>query len=571
MAILPKSFTGKDVLQPGSRGQVINPKLPGYRDGADRITRTQTNLPVNKHDVPNIKWEMDRRLPALFNYGFDFGYKQITVPKGRIVALDPNMNQFSFDDKKAHNVLTLANGGNWTVKQSEKVVEAAIEAGCTAPATGYNAKEFVEISGAEQVTAGGESIHISNHSLIAGWTVGEVLEDGRTVATNEGRNVEAIAPNVPIGMIQKNQHTVNDNAMNGYMPGPVLTDAMVELPLFATRNKAEENPWGSAYGNLLPGDLVKSDANGRITISPLSRREILFGTASQGGEEGATLSAGLSAAQIEYERQQIVGQVYEVNRDLVPFGSAKYVQWALSDRMNFNEFNPMEKRANFRDGEDLNESSPYGRVGGGSVKTTENLTGMDDTRFPGHPYDNTMTENDLHMLASTARKAGNRMSLEHTLDQGIPGLTDGYNAVCKSYGPEMISSDLRKPAEGVAPTDITARLSRVNVVEGTVKLAITDKTRDKLTEGDFVTAVVGQKLPVGTTADAMEVKYLNELQGLLVLKVLKPEALGTPAGESTPAKIVNVFAQYHKRGLSGVPTFLDWDGCQGVVSILLQR
>lgn len=562
MANFPNTFTGKDILQPGSRGQVINPNLPGYRSGEDRITRTQTNLPVNLHDVPNIKWELDKRLPGLFKYGYSYGYQNITIPKGRLVALDANINQMSFDDKKAHNVLTLANGGNWTARNTEGTNQCACENGHTAPCTGYNGKEWVEISGSESLLSK-EPIHLSSHMIDSLFTV-VVAEDGTTTATKDGKTITVVTPNVPVGMIQKNQHTVDDNAFNGYMPGPVLTDAMVELPFFANRDKAEENPWGSAYGLLLPGDLVKADANGRFTISPLSRNEILFGTYA---EDAAT--GGLSAAQIEYERQQIVGQVYEVNRDLVPMGSAKYVQWALSDRQNFNEFNPAELRSNFRNGEDLNENSPFGRAGGGTVKTTQNMTGMNDAKFPGHPYDNTMTEHDLHMLASTSRKAGNRMSLEHTLDQGLPGLTDGYNAYVGDYGPELISSDLRKPGAGVAISDIVTRLSKVNVVEGSLKMCVTSKSKHEIKENEFVpVSAVGQKLPIGLQADVLEVKYMNELQGLIVLKVLKPEALGTGAEGTAP---INVYAKYKKRGLSGVPTFLDWDGCQGVVSILMQR
>ena len=32
-----------------------------------------------------------------------------------------------------------------------------------------------------------------------------------------------------------------------------------------------------------------------------------------------------------------------------------------------------------------------------------------------------------------------------------------------------------------------------------------------------------------------------------------------------------VYAKYNKRGLAGVPTFMDWDGCCGFISVLLQR
>lgn len=564
---IPSNFAGKEILQPGSRGQIINDTLPGYRKGVDRVTRTQTNLPNNKHDVPNIKWELDRRLPSLFTYGYSWGYNQIVIPKGRLVALDKYMNQFSFDDKKAHNVMTLANGGNWVKRNTEKNSQDACENGHVAPCTGYNGKEWVNVSGATvEVGDAKEKILISSPIK----PVDVTANDDGSFKDNQGQVV--IGPNVPVGVLQKNQHTVNDDAANGMMPGPVLTDALIELPLFADKDKAEENPWGSAYGNIMPGDLLKADANGRFTVSPLSREELLFGETVMASDLDEARQ--LTAAEIEYERQQIVGQVLEVRRDLVPFGSSKYVQWALSDRMNFNEFNPSETRANYRDGEDLNERSPYGRKGGGSVKTSENLTGMDDTRFPGHPYDNTMTNNDLHMLASTARQAGNRMSLEHTLDQGIPGLTDGYNAYVGEYGPEVIATSLRPAAEGVKHTDIFMRLSKVNVVKGSVELHVGIASA----EGTVINAE-GQLLNItgdGLTGgeNLLKVKYLDELQGLIVLEVAdekKYREFFKTNAEKLANEEVKVFAAYKKRGLSGVPTFLDWDGCLGVVSVLLQR
>ena len=74
MALQPNSFTGKERLQPGARGETFQANLPGYRDGEDRINRTNNKLNVNAHDVPNIKYMLDSRLPVLFKYGFAFGY-----------------------------------------------------------------------------------------------------------------------------------------------------------------------------------------------------------------------------------------------------------------------------------------------------------------------------------------------------------------------------------------------------------------------------------------------------------------------------------------------------------------
>ena len=34
---------------------------------------------------------------------------------------------------------------------------------------------------------------------------------------------------------------------------------------------------------------------------------------------------------------------------------------------------------------------------------------------------------------------------------------------------------------------------------------------------------------------------------------------------------VAISFKYNKRGMAGVPTFMDWDGCIGSVKILLQK
>ena len=67
MAIHPNSFMSKQTLQPGARGEMFQADLPGYRgQGDNRVNRTNMKLAVSEHDVPNIKWELDRRLPVLF-------------------------------------------------------------------------------------------------------------------------------------------------------------------------------------------------------------------------------------------------------------------------------------------------------------------------------------------------------------------------------------------------------------------------------------------------------------------------------------------------------------------------
>ena len=111
MAIYSQNMTTNERLQPGARGEVFQTSIPGYRDYADRINRTNNNLNTCDHDIPNSKYLFDYRLPVLFKYGFDFGFNQIVIPKGRMVAADPNMDLVDFESQKQFNTLTLANGG----------------------------------------------------------------------------------------------------------------------------------------------------------------------------------------------------------------------------------------------------------------------------------------------------------------------------------------------------------------------------------------------------------------------------------------------------------------------------
>lgn len=538
MALHPYSFTGKDTLQPGARGEIFQSDLPGYRGHEDRINRSNMNLTTSEHDVPNIKWELDRRLPVLFRYGYAIGYNQLVMPKGRLVAVDPHMNQLDFETKKSYNVLTLANGGSIV-----KLKDA-------------DQKTWEPVSGEYVTAAGGEQVYISNDIDVSSLNLTVDAKSGKVAVAGTVTNAYRSA-NKPIGIIQRNEYTRDDDAYNGMQPGAVLTDAMIELPLFALKDKAEQNPWGSIYGNILPGDILKSDENGRFVVSPLSRPEIL---------------ATLSAAQIEIERQQVIGQVYQVSRDLVPAGAAKYAQWALSDRMNFDQYNPFLWKGNGRRGEDINSRSPYVLNNGGALNQDTNLTGVDPFNPTGYGYDQTMTQHDLHMLASSARKNDLRFSLEHQLENGIPGLTDGYNAVTRPHGPECVG-DVKKAADASGYVDMFFKMSEVNVEKGTVQIAITTKTKNQLTDADFTSVTMdgqGVKPFIGTAFTATEeiqVKYMDELQGFLVLAVSDTAAFHA----ETITEPLNVFVKFNKRGLAGVPTFMDWDGCMGFASILLQK
>ena len=228
MALQPYSFSSREVLQPGARGEAFkNAGFPGHRTNDDRINRTNNALLMNEHDVLNIKYAMDPRLKAMFRYGWAYGYNQIVMPKGRIVAADPYLTVMDTDTLHYFNALTLANGG-----------------------------KDVELDTSKGFAAWKEATEAFNVDL-----------DGK----HQGDKKETIRPaNIPLGIMGRNEYTRDVDAFNGIMPGPIHTDALVDMPWFVDGDKAEANPWGSIYGAVKPGDLVKSDLNGRLVPSPLN-------------------------------------------------------------------------------------------------------------------------------------------------------------------------------------------------------------------------------------------------------------------------------------------------------------
>lgn len=545
MALYPNSFNGQERLQPGGRGETFQSDIPGHRNQGDRINRTNNKLNTSAHDVPNIKYQFDFRLPVLFRYGYAYGYNQMVIPKGRIVAVDPFMDLVDFDMRKQHNTLTLANGGAPVRLRttSDLYPGSGVTNMVSADATGEVAhneeKEWGPLSGIAAAYAKNSYRPLKGTNAKAllsekGFTVDK--ETGR-IKDAEGKFVDHVRPaNIPVGMMQRNEYTRDDDALNGMMPGPILTDALVELPWFAFKDKAECNPWGSAYGALTPGTLVKSDENGRIVPSPLSFEDEMSG------------AEGMSMAEYEAERQQVIGQVYSLNKNMLPEGSARWATWALEDRLNFDEFNPAVYRQNNRRGEDAINNSPHNSTG----------------EYPGYPYDKAYKDNDLHMLASTGRLDNYdfRMNQKYQIDNlGIPGLTDGKNAVITQHDPHT-AGRIHFAGEGKDYQDIFFRTLEVDVEDMEIKVG----------DGTFLPAVVGAQIEVGGTA-ALELSYADAKQGIIVVKVIDKDALNAhfDAMPEAAEKAIEVQLQYKKRGLAGVPTFMDWDGCVGSVKILLTK
>lgn len=552
MALYPNKFVGQDILQPGARGEKFKADIPGYRGNEDRINRTNMRLNHNEHDTPNIKYMFDDRLPVLFRYGWSYGFNQMVIPKGRIVAVDPYMDLVDFDMQKKHNTLTLANGGapvrprttsdlykNYS-GEAKKMVSTENQGKAVAnpdiewiPLIGMD-KAYTELSYRPFKTNDGAVTGPKAQLAASNYSVSE--ETGRVV-DRSGNRVQVIPGNQPIGMIIRNEYTRDDDAFNGMAPGAVNTDCMVELPWFAYKDKAEGNPWGSAYGGLFPGALVKSDENGRVVVSPLSYE---------------TEVATMSIAEYELERQQVIGQVYAVSTELLPEGAAKWATWALSDRLNFQDFNPDEWNQNGRRGEDSIAHSPYKSTG----------------EYPGYPYDRNYGEHDLHMLASARDNYSQRLQQEYQYENlGIPGLTDGYNAYKRDLGPVKVGK-LRVAKGKYETLELYFRTPDVKVED--IAIAIGDSATS-----DFVELVEGGKLTpkVGSNSasNAVSVNYVDNLQGLFVIRITDLASVQKLIPEGQDSVELPITVKYTKRGLAGIPTFMDWDGVVGSVKVLLQK
>lgn len=551
MALYPNSFYGQFKLQPGARGEKFKTSQPGYRNDEDRINRSNIRLNTNEHDTPNIKYMFDSRLPVLFRYGYAYGFNQMVIPKGRIVAVDPHKDTVDFDMQKAHSTLTLANGGSPVRLRKDADV---YKTGTKLVSTEASGKKLANV-GIEWVPIKGVDASYSNNTYrpfkgdkgplaILNEKDLKVDENTGLVVNKTGGGMPAdgviIPGNIPSGIIIRNEYTRDDDALNGMAPGAVNTDCMVELPWFAYKDKAEGNPWGSAYGGLFPGALVKSDENGRFVVSPLSLEE-----------EVTTMTL----PEYEFERQQVVGQVYAVSTEMLPEGAAKWATWALSDRLNFEEFNPEEYPRNGRRGEDSVSNSPFKSEG----------------KYPGYPYEQTYGAHDLHMMGGFRTNYDQRMNHEYQYENlGIPGLTDGYNAVKRQYDAIKVGSI--KLVKGATDSyELYFRCPEVNIEDMQIAIGINDSAK-------FVKLVEGGKAPIYktatvTVADAVDIKYANELQGLFTIKVDKAKlaSIDTTILGTEKEMDVPVYVKFAKRGLAGVPTFMDWDGCVGSVKVLLQK
>ena len=551
MAKFPDIFETKFKASPGAHGELFKVSYPGYRAGDARINRTNNRLNVTPHEALSQKYILDTRLKPLFRYGFAVGYNYMVVTKGRIVAPDPYRNAVDWTSDKMFNTLTLANGGVPVKIRTDADVYPTTGSAVSANARGMKALltgiEWAPVVGIDKAYESGY-FNALDKTPSAQMTEAKLTvdEDPRSKTGGQLKLDGVVTPdyrpaNKPIGMIERNEYTRFENdSMDGMQPGPIITDAIVELPYFAFKDKAESNPWGSVYGTLMTGDLVKSDENGRIVASPLN---------------ADTLVEKMTAAQIERERQQVIGRVIAVNRDMVPEGGYKWATWALADRLRYEGFTPELWSQTNRPGEDTVSSTVYQSTG----------------RYPGYPYDAAYTEHDLHMLGNGARQDhfDKFLNAEWEYDNlGIPCLTDGFNAVERDYENNNACVLRKRGTADGEYMNVNVRINphgNINPTETKIQLVKVNKTTGAETE--LVPETVIAENTVTKLGNAFAVTYFNAIQSMVTISVINETEADKVFGDEFEVK---VNFKYKKRGEAGIPTYMDWEGCVGSVKVLLE-
>lgn len=521
---------GPNRFTTGSNGKVFKGLgFKAFNNEERRVTRTQVRLNTANHDTSNVSYWLDSRLPVAFRYNYAEMYNQLVIPKGRIVAVDPDIKSAKENPEIFLNVLTLANGGSPVrLRKAGDTYNAAT--GLVSPVGVGQPLENIDV---EWTPVNAAAYTADFYQPFAGG------KGPRALATDAGLEKDKVtsllkengkpsmahrAGNVPIGIMSRNEATRDENAWNGMTPGAIKTDVMVELPHFLFKDKAEQNPWGSAYGAFLPGDLVKSDENGRVVKSPLSDE---------------TLLAAMTPAEVEFERQQVIGQVHEVNSNLVPEGSTKWMKWAIGDQEELAQYAADGYGRSYRRGEDVYEDYAYFR-------------GMDN-----YEYNSLYSNHDLNMNASNNKLDiyDSRMGAKYEYI-GIPGLTDGRN-VASTELKDVLVGQMHAAEAGKEYLDFNFQVPDRFVKPGTLQISINGSAYTPVVKG-------------GLIANAFEVVHYNTEDNLLRLKVVD-RAAADAIIKAGPKETVDVKVSYTREGLAGVPTFMDWDGCVGAVKVLLQK
>ena len=190
---------------------------------------------------------------------------------------------------------------------------------------------------------------------------------------------------------------------------------------------------------------------------------------------------------------------------------------------------------------------------------------------------------DLHMLASTRDGMYDpRFDEANRLDRGIPGLTDGYNAVQKAYDSKLGVSDVTLDGEATKKVGTFRAIADAAFLDDPDRFRYLMRMQERAMEKvriDLVDETTGtsiahvvldrplgkQDTPAvfeGTDGAKFEVVYADLHKGLV--EIHQKAVLGE-------VKDLAIKVAYVKRGQAGVPTNLDWDGVVGTAIILMNK
>lgn len=295
------------------------------QDTVDQKFRTNTKLQAGTHDSPGEKFVIDPRLARLFRYHFG-GDGWVVIPKGRVVA--PATNGGPQDDGRFMDMDT----GAGFLKPAITLANGGVDV-------------------TELDKAGDEYVRTANK---------------------------------PIGVAYANLYEEFLDGFNRMQP-TIENEIYIELPYIPSKADAEEVQWGAAYDvdpnrPLQNGDYVMSDENGYVIKADFDKiREDIVAAADL--DTVKTLLALQSRMQ-----EQVIGQVWAVERELSPQGWLKWVGWSAEQTQDDNQ--------------------PSGR----RSEDTGVATGDE---FPGYPFEKTYRNWDTKQ--------------QKYFPQGIPGLTNGSN------------------------------------------------------------------------------------------------------------------------------------------------
>jgi hypothetical protein len=419
---------------------------------AKKYYRSNTKLQAGTHDSPGEKFLVDPRLQNLFQYHFG-GDGWVVIPKGRIVAPATKGDQYG------NGILV-----DGMMKDQD---------------TGFKKPVLTIANGGKDVT--------------------------RKNKKNDDYTSKA---NKPIGVAYGNIYEEIALGFNGMQP-TIENEIYVELPLFENETIAKEVEWGSAYGDLNPGDFVMSDDNGRFIKADLDAQYVILDLEGKKTDPADVdvLKVAQATAAIAKMQEQIIGQVWAVekidfnNKQNAIEGWLKWVGWSEEDMR--------------QDDKNINNSG----------FRASDIAAQDG--FPGYPYEWTYNNVDF---------ATNKFQ-----PKGIPGLTDGSN-IEVSFD-EQVIGEIKSGQGG----RYDFRLKNLPAISGSVK--INGKAE-------------GEELSIAGTTFIVD--YINAELGLVVLKLKE--------GSSNPTSDAQVKASYKATSqIPGVPTNLDFKGSVGAVRILLQK